>query len=407
MTLYNALPCKEYERVFMCKTAKEVWHTLIITYQVNSQVKDCKIDLLTQEYEKSGLLEQESRKKVSSTLPLKWRAKVTAIEEAKELAMLPLDKLIGNLKVYEIILASDGVSSKPIKEKVMPIALKANITRGQTSNDGVCQDGSDEDEDEEEEFNSIVRNLWKLFKKGNSFERENLFGNDGDRFDRGHGDRSKGVRSSRGKCNCNGCSSKRHFVDDCPKAKMKKAFFGETWSDREDGDQMEKDATCLMAIGSQKVNLNPSQSDNNVNELPNNYNELVKINFEVIKNNESLLKEKSILEQERIRFINKVNELELEVNKFDKAKGVTEPCLSCEKLRQEVDSLKCNVSKPQDESLSFSKFKKSSSVLDNMLSHQKLSQDKEGLEFSKTKKTTSESLTKPIVFVNGSKKIMF
>ncbi|GJV98283.1 hypothetical protein Tco_1553535, partial [Tanacetum coccineum] len=23
MTLYNALPCKEYERVFMCKTAKE------------------------------------------------------------------------------------------------------------------------------------------------------------------------------------------------------------------------------------------------------------------------------------------------------------------------------------------------------------------------------------------------
>nr|GEW47889.1 zf-CCHC domain-containing protein/DUF4219 domain-containing protein/UBN2 domain-containing protein [Tanacetum cinerariifolium] len=40
MTLYNALPRKEYERVFMCKTAKEVWHTLIITRQGNSQVKD-------------------------------------------------------------------------------------------------------------------------------------------------------------------------------------------------------------------------------------------------------------------------------------------------------------------------------------------------------------------------------
>ncbi|GJW87269.1 hypothetical protein Tco_0162609 [Tanacetum coccineum] len=48
MTLYNALQRKEYERVFMCKTAKEVWHTLIITYQGNSQVKDCKIDLVTQ-----------------------------------------------------------------------------------------------------------------------------------------------------------------------------------------------------------------------------------------------------------------------------------------------------------------------------------------------------------------------
>ncbi|GKD41169.1 putative reverse transcriptase domain-containing protein [Tanacetum coccineum] len=248
---------------------------------------------------------------------------MTAIEEAKDLATLPLDELIGNLKVYEMILASDGVASKPIKEKVMPIALKANVTRGQTSNDSVCQDGSDEDEDEEEEFNSIVKNLWKLFKKGNRFERENRFGNGGDRFDRGH--RSKGVGSSRGKRNCYGCGNKNHFVDDCLKAKMKKAFFGGAWSDSEDGDQMDKDTTCLMAIGSQKVNLNPCHFDNKVNELQNNYNELVKINFEITKTNESLLKENSILEQERIRFINKINQLEIEVKKFDKAKEVVEP----------------------------------------------------------------------------------
>ncbi|GJT25685.1 putative reverse transcriptase domain-containing protein [Tanacetum coccineum] len=121
---------------------------------------------------------------------------------------------------------------------------------GQTSNDGVCQDGSDKDKDKEEEFNSIVKNLWKLFKKGNRFKRENCFGNGGDRFDRGH--RSKAVGSSRGKRNCYGCGSKNHIVDDCLKAKMNKAFVGGAWSDSEDGDQMEKDAKCLMAIGSQK-----------------------------------------------------------------------------------------------------------------------------------------------------------
>ncbi|GKA80156.1 hypothetical protein Tco_0786752 [Tanacetum coccineum] len=55
MTLYNAPPQKEYERVFMCKTVKEVWHTLIITHQGNSQVKNCKIHLLTQEYEKFSI----------------------------------------------------------------------------------------------------------------------------------------------------------------------------------------------------------------------------------------------------------------------------------------------------------------------------------------------------------------
>ncbi|GJV71719.1 hypothetical protein Tco_1491714 [Tanacetum coccineum] len=59
MTLYSALPRKEYERVFMCKTAKEVWHTLIITHQ-DSQVKNCKIDLLTQEFEKFLLSNEET-----------------------------------------------------------------------------------------------------------------------------------------------------------------------------------------------------------------------------------------------------------------------------------------------------------------------------------------------------------
>ncbi|GKE93429.1 hypothetical protein Tco_1574524 [Tanacetum coccineum] len=60
MTLYNALPRKEYERVFMCKTAKEVWHTLIITHQGNLQVKNYKIDLFTQEYEKFSISNEET-----------------------------------------------------------------------------------------------------------------------------------------------------------------------------------------------------------------------------------------------------------------------------------------------------------------------------------------------------------
>ncbi|GJU81577.1 hypothetical protein Tco_1283942 [Tanacetum coccineum] len=60
MTLYNALPRKVCERVFMCKTANEVWHTLIITYQCNSQVKNYKINLLTHEYEKFSISNEET-----------------------------------------------------------------------------------------------------------------------------------------------------------------------------------------------------------------------------------------------------------------------------------------------------------------------------------------------------------
>nr|GEU89441.1 UBN2 domain-containing protein [Tanacetum cinerariifolium] len=154
MTIYNALPHKEYERVFMCKTTKEIWRTFIITHQGNSQVKNYKIDLLTQEYEKFSISNEETIdtgftrfnvivtslksldpdylnknhvRKFLHALPLKWRAKVTAIKEAKDLATLPLDELIGNLKVYRMVLDIDGVASKTTKEKAKVIDSGAEI----------------------------------------------------------------------------------------------------------------------------------------------------------------------------------------------------------------------------------------------------------------------------------------
>ncbi|GJS06212.1 hypothetical protein Tco_0363008 [Tanacetum coccineum] len=78
-----------------------------------------------------------------------------------------------------------------------------------------------------------------------------------------------------------------------------------------------------------------------------------------------------------IQIIGKVNELELEVKKLVKSKEVIKPCKKSDVLTKEVDFLKCNVSRLQDEALNFSKFKRSSVVLDDMLSHQKLSKDKE------------------------------
>ncbi|GJX56766.1 hypothetical protein Tco_0286663 [Tanacetum coccineum] len=131
MAIYNALPCKEYERVFMCKIAKRL---LIITHQGNSQVKNCKIDLLTQEYEKLSISNEETIDSGFTrfnaiflrALTLKRRAKVTAIEEAKDLATLPRDELIGNLKVYEMVLDNDGVASK-ITTKEKKVSLLVSV----------------------------------------------------------------------------------------------------------------------------------------------------------------------------------------------------------------------------------------------------------------------------------------
>ncbi|GKA36572.1 hypothetical protein Tco_0723137, partial [Tanacetum coccineum] len=201
----------------------------------------------------------------------------------------------------------------------MPIALKANITRSQTSNDSISQDKCDEDE----EINLMAKNFIKIFRKGVKKH---------DKFDICK-ENTKGG-SSRREHGCYNFGDKNHFIDDCPKSKRNKAFVRGAWSDSEDGNEPQNDATCLMAFDSQ----------------------------------------------------------ELEMKKLAKSKEVVEPCENYDVLTKDVDSLKSNISKLQDEALNFSKFKKSSVALDDVLSRQKLSQDKEGLGFSKNDKTTSESL---------------
>ncbi|GJX58275.1 hypothetical protein Tco_0289665 [Tanacetum coccineum] len=348
MTIYNALPRKEYERVFMCKTAKEIWHVLIITHQGNSQVKNFKIDLLTQEYEKFSISSNET---IDSGFT-RFNAIVTSLKSLDP-DYSSKNHLIGNLKVYEMVLDNDGVASKTTKEKVKYLALKDKVTREQTSDDSDNQRERDEDIDEEkdEAFNLLARN----------------FGKEG------------------------------HFASECRKPKENKDFMGGAWSDSEDGDENQNDATCLMAIDSKEVVSKPSSSNINLNiiDLQKENEELLKFNKDFTKTFEKLLKEKRVLVDKNSKLSSKINNLEIEVKKLVN-KEVVEPCQNYDVLTKEVDSLKCNVYKLQDEAFNFSKFKSSSIALDDMLSCQKLSQDKEGLGFSKNDKTSSASPIKPI-----------
>nr|GEW09364.1 hypothetical protein [Tanacetum cinerariifolium] len=96
------------------------------------------------------------------------------IEEAKDLDTLPLDELINNLKVCEMILENDDVvSNTTTKEKVKSLALKAKVTREQTSDDSDSQGGSDKDVDEEEAevFNLMARNFRLGIKEAKSLDK--------------------------------------------------------------------------------------------------------------------------------------------------------------------------------------------------------------------------------------------
>ncbi|GJV53553.1 UBN2 domain-containing protein [Tanacetum coccineum] len=82
-------------------------------------------------------------RKFLRALHTKWRPKVTAIEECKDLSTLSLDELIGNLKVYEVVLEKDLEVSKNKKEKYKYLALKARQVLSEE--DASSSDSNDEE----------------------------------------------------------------------------------------------------------------------------------------------------------------------------------------------------------------------------------------------------------------------
>ncbi|GKD85715.1 hypothetical protein Tco_1356869 [Tanacetum coccineum] len=97
-------------------------------------------------------------------LPTEWRPKVTTIEESKDLSTLPIDELIGNLKVYEVVLEKDSEISKSKKEKYKSLALKARKV--------LSEEEASTSDSEDEEYVMAVRDFKKFFRRRGKFVRQ-------------------------------------------------------------------------------------------------------------------------------------------------------------------------------------------------------------------------------------------
>nr|GEW71637.1 zf-CCHC domain-containing protein/UBN2 domain-containing protein [Tanacetum cinerariifolium] len=165
----------------------------------------------------------------------KWCAKVTTIEESKNLTTLSLDELIGNLKVYEEVIKKDSETIKK-REQSRSIALKA---RKESSDD----DNSTSDS-EDEEYAMAVRDFKKFFKRRGRFVRQ-------PHKERKSFQRNKDDKNDKGKRKCFKCGDLNHHIGECPKLSRyqnQKAFVGGSWSDSdEDEEEKTKDEKCLMA----------------------------------------------------------------------------------------------------------------------------------------------------------------
>ncbi|GJT14489.1 hypothetical protein Tco_0861531 [Tanacetum coccineum] len=94
----------------------------------------------------------------------KRRAKVTAIEESNDLTSLSLDELIGNLKVYEVIIKNDSEWLRKKIEQNRFLSLKAK--KKSSDEDSLTSDSEDE------EYAMAVRDFNKFFKRRGRFVRQ-------------------------------------------------------------------------------------------------------------------------------------------------------------------------------------------------------------------------------------------
>ncbi|GJX15643.1 zf-CCHC domain-containing protein [Tanacetum coccineum] len=180
-------------------------------------------------------------RKFFRALHSKWRAKVTTIEDSKDLTSLSLDELIGNLKVYKLIIKKDSKIVKGKGER-RSLALK------------VKNESSDEESStsrsEDEEYAMTVRDLKKFFKRRGRFVRQTH--NDKKTFRISIDD--KNGKSDR---KCFRCGDPNHLIEECPKPprdKNQRAFVGGSWNDSgEEDDEKAKDETCLMAQASSEL----------------------------------------------------------------------------------------------------------------------------------------------------------
>ena len=133
--LFSAVTNEEFKKISSTKTTKEDWTVLLTIYKGTNAIKDLKLQRLTTSFEEIKMEKDESFdefyaklkdivnsafnfretipepkivRKVLRSLSERFHAKITAIEESKDIDKIPLTKLVGNLQTYELGLIRIG-----------------------------------------------------------------------------------------------------------------------------------------------------------------------------------------------------------------------------------------------------------------------------------------------------------
>jgi len=175
-------------------TTKAMFASLCANYEGSKKVREAKALMLVHQYELFKMKEDESIEqmysrfqtlvsglqilkksyvasnhvsKILRSLPARWRSKVTAIEEAKDLSTLSVEDLACSLKVHEIGL-DEHEPSKKVKSIALPSRGKSSKALKVVESEDESPDG-DSDEDPTEKMAMLSNKLEYLARKNRKF----------------------------------------------------------------------------------------------------------------------------------------------------------------------------------------------------------------------------------------------
>ena len=137
--LFYGVTNEEFKKISSTKVAKEVWTILETTYEGTKAVRTVKLQRLTSSFEEIRMEEDETFddfysklkdivnftfnlgesiakskifRKILRSLLERFHAKITVIEEVKDIDQIPLTELVGNVQTYEMGLGLMGKGGK-------------------------------------------------------------------------------------------------------------------------------------------------------------------------------------------------------------------------------------------------------------------------------------------------------
>ncbi|MCH79544.1 gag-protease polyprotein [Trifolium medium] len=323
--IFNGVDSNMFRLIKRCTAAKSAWEILRKAHEGTSKVKLSKLQMLKTQFENLKMKEEETIHdfqmnvldyansfdalgkpisdeelvgKILRSLLTRFDMKVTAIEEAQDLASLSMDELIGSLQTYELGLERRNGK----KDKSLAFASKSVADEPQIE--------LESEESLSESMAMLGRQFNKLVKKVDQRAKSNgQFS-----FNKQSNFHKKAKEDNKGVC-CHECEGFGHIRTECPTflRKQKKGLVV-SWSDTDDSEGESESAKLVNALtGTCMSDTESCDGEVTYEELAVTYKELYNRSLEICQELEKQKKVNSKMETEKGDLLKDIIELNMKI----------------------------------------------------------------------------------------------